>query len=203
MMKIGLFGGSFNPPHQGHVYISELAIKKLGLNQLWWIPNKYNPLKKQVVFDDFDSRFKKCQQMTLGSPKIKVKNFKNDSVYTEELLTKLKSKYKNHQFYWIMGADNLVDLHRWKNFKKLIKMVIFVVFSRQNFLSTLKSSKAYNIYQGFLKNNLNKPDKSPKTPDKISDKAPNKTSGQNLPRFLIFRIRNLDISSTQIRKRNV
>ena len=188
MMKIGLFGGSFNPPHQGHIYISELAIKKLGLNQLWWIPSKYNPLKKRVIFDDFESRLKKCQQMTLGLPKIKVKNFKEDSVYTEELLTKLKAQYKNHQFYWIMGADNLVNFHRWKNFKKLIKMVSFVVFSRQNFLLKLKNSKAYNIYLGFLKNSPNKGDK---------------ITGKNLPQFLIYRIKNLDISSTQIREKNV
>jgi nicotinate-nucleotide adenylyltransferase len=193
MMKIGLFGGSFNPPHQGHVYISKLAIKKLGLNQLWWIPSKYNPLKKRVIFDDFESRLKKCQQMTLGLPKIKVKNFKEDSVYTEELLTKLKFQYKNYQFYWIMGADNLVNFHRWKNFKKLIKMVIFVVFSRQSFLLKLRNSKAYNIYLGFLKNN----------PDKIANKTTNKISGKNLPKFLIFRIKNLDISSTQIREKNV
>ncbi len=190
MMKIGLFGGSFNPPHQGHIYISELAIKKLGLKQLWWIPNKHNPLKKRVVFDDFESRLQKCQQMTLGWAKIKVKNFRDDSVYTEELITKLQARYKNYQFYWIMGADNLVNFHRWKNFKKLIKMVIFVVFSRQNFLLKLKSSKIYNIYQAALKNNLNK-------------SCDGKISVGTLPQFLIYRVKNLDISSTKIREKNV
>ena len=191
MMKIGLLGGSFNPPHQGHIYISRLAIKKLGLNQLWWIPNQSNPLKKWVVFDDFESRFEQCQKITEGHPKIRVKNFRDSSIYTVELLAKLKSCHKNQQFYWIMGADNFATLHRWKHFNKLIKMVVFVVFSRQNFLSTCQKSKAYQIYKNFLKNSLN------------CHLDNSKVQGQGLPKFLIFRTKNLDISSTKMREKNV
>jgi nicotinate-nucleotide adenylyltransferase len=181
MTKIGLFGGSFNPPHQGHIYISKLAIKKLGLNQLWWIPAAYNPFKDPQIFTDFNHRLNLCQEITQNSPKIKVKNFEKESIYTEELLRKVKARYKNCQFYLIIGADNLVNLHRWKNFTKLLSLVTIVVFNRGKFLSKHKNTKAYQIYSAFLKN---------------------KTSLSKLPKILIFKNKNYDISSTEIRAKN-
>lgn len=188
MMKIGLFGGSFNPPHRGHVYISNLAIKKLGLNQIWWIPTKRNPLKTKMVPDNFQynfqSRLEQCRQITAGCPRIKVKDFESDSIYTVKLVTRLKSRYKACQFYWIMGADNLTNFHQWKDFRQLMKIVTFAVFSRKDFLLKYQKTKAYSVYKSFLDHGASVIDKK-------------------ALRFLIFRAKNLDISSSQIRKENV
>ena len=63
-MKVGILGGSFNPEHLGHIHLSEIAIKKLALNQLWWIPTSQNPLKAKNDFLSFDERIKNCQILT-------------------------------------------------------------------------------------------------------------------------------------------
>lgn len=127
-MKVGLLGGSFNPPHKGHIHISNLAIKKLDLDQIWWLPTKHNPLKEISIYADYQKRFLDCLLLTNSHPKIHIKKF--DEIYTYDLISRLKRKYKNIDFIWLMGADNLTNLHRWKNYKKLIKEIPLAVFSR-------------------------------------------------------------------------
>lgn len=165
-MKVGLLGGSFNPPHQGHVYISELAIKKLGLNQVWWIPTKRNPLKDAKIYEGYVGRIEKCEKLLQNHSKLKIQRF--DEIYTEKLIRRLRAKYKNVEFFWLMGADNLENFHRWENFKKIISMVHLVIFSRENFLLKVKKTRAWN----FVKEN----------------------------RCSVFFTKNLDISSSKIRK---
>lgn len=165
-MKVGLLGGSFNPPHKGHIYISELAIQKLGLNQVWWIPTQKNPLKEAKNYEAYVGRLQKCRNLIQSHPKLQIRPF--DEIYTEKLVAKLQAKYPNIEFFWLMGADNLENFHKWKNFKKLISMIHLVIFSREKFLMKLKSAKAWN----FLK----------------------------LGKYSIFFTKNLDISSSKIRK---
>lgn len=172
-MKVGLLGGSFNPAHHGHLYISNLAIKKLKLNQVWWLPTLQNPFKEKSIYADYSWRFKNCQKLSEENPKILVKSF--DEIYTEKLLQKLTSRYPNYQFYWIMGADNLANLHKWKNFNKLIKIMPFAIFSRESFLLKANKMPALKIYNSLKK------------------------TGAKLPKFLIFRSKNCDLSSTKIR----
>jgi len=166
-MKVGLLGGSFNPPHQGHVYISKLAIKKLGLNQVWWIPTQKNPLKEAKDYAAYEDRIKKCEELFQKYPKLKIQRF--DEIYSEKLVSRLQKKYKNIKFFWLMGADNFENFHRWKNFKKIISMIHLVIFSRERFLLKTKKTRAWN----FVKKD----------------------------RCSIFFTKNLDISSTQIRKK--
>lgn len=142
-MKVGILGGSFNPPHQGHIYISELAIKKLGLNQIWWIPTQKNPLKEPKIYEAYVGRVQKCQNLIQNRSKFRIRHF--DEIYTEKLIAKLQARYKNIEFFWLMGADNLESFHRWKNFKKLISMVHLVIFSRENFLIKAKKTRAWNF----------------------------------------------------------
>lgn len=142
-MKVGLLGGSFNPPHQGHVHISELAIKKLGLNQVWWIPTAQNPFKKKSLYENYATRVAKCRALTKLNHKLHIKEF--DDIYTEKLVRRLKARYKNIEFFWIMGADNLENFHKWKNFKKLVELIPIAVFSREKFLRHVRKAKIFNL----------------------------------------------------------
>lgn len=171
-MRVGLFGGSFNPPHQGHLHISKLAIKKLGLNQIWWIPTAHNPFKEKSIYESYELRCTKSKNLSKNFPKIRVKKF--DEIRTEKLIKNLQKKYPSYHFFWIMGADNLERLHEWDNFYGLIKMLPFAIFSRENFLSKIHQTKSFKIYKKL------------------------RSSGA-LPKFKIFRTANLNISSTKIR----
>lgn len=168
-MKVGLLGGSFNPPHQGHLHISELAIKKLGLNQVWWIPTSQNPFKEASIYEAYVGRVQKCKKLIQNNPKLRIKQF--DEIQTEKLIRRLRAKYKNVKFFWIMGADNLERFHEWENFKKLIRMIPIAIFSRETFLQKIHKTRVFAF------------------------KAQAK--------FLIFRTKNFNISSTQIRSGNV
>ncbi len=165
-MKIGLLGGSFNPPHQGHLHISKLAIKKLGLNQVWWIPTSYNTLKDRAIYESYQGRVKKCSILTKSHPKIRVKEF--DEIYTWKLVSYLQKKYRDVDFFWIMGADSLEKFHRWENFKKLILKIPLVIFSRE---TSLQKIRKFRIWK-FLSRSS----------------------------YRVFPTKNLDISSTKIRK---
>ncbi len=173
-MKIGLFGGSFNPPHQGHLHISNLAIKKLKLDQVWWIPTSHNPFKNKAIYESYDKRCKKCSLLIEKNPKIILKEI--DEIYTEKLVKNLQNKYKNYHFIWIMGADNLEKFHQWDYFKNLIKLIPFAIFSREKHLLKIRKTKSFTIYKSLKKNK------------------------NSLPQFLIFRTKNLNISSTEIRQ---
>lgn len=142
-MKVGLLGGSFNPPHKGHIHISELAIKKLGLNQVWWIPTAQNPFKEKSLYKSYESRLELCEKLVKNHPKIRIKKF--DEIYTEELVTRLKSQNKNIEFFWLMGADNLEKFHQWKNFRKIIEMIPLAIFSRETYLKKIQKTKSWNF----------------------------------------------------------
>lgn len=172
-MKVGLFGGSFNPPHQGHLHISNLAIKKLGLKQIWWIPTAKNNFKDASIYEPYVGRYQKCQKITSGLSKVYIKNF--DEIKTEKLVRNLKKRYPHYQFMWIMGADNFERFHQWDNYKRLIHLIPFAIFSRQNYDRKLVRTKAFKLYQK------------------------QRTQDKTLPKFLTLRTKKLDISSTQIR----
>ena len=122
--KIALLGGSFNPPHQGHIHISKEALKKLQVQQVWWVPTKQNPLKK-LQNPSFDLRFKKCQEITKNFNKIKVTSYEKQikSCLTIDLINYLQQKYPDIEFYFIMGADNLIEFHLWDFWQDIIKKV--------------------------------------------------------------------------------
>lgn len=158
-MKIGLLGGTFNPAHQGHIYISNLALQKLGLNQVWWVVTAQNPLKDNAT-TPYKSRLEGCLQITKNQPKIWVKDFYKDSFFTYNLIKKLKKQYPATTFYFIAGDDILHQFHQWKNYKILPKMIKFVIFSRvQNFYNKIIykdflffQTKKYNISSSEIRN---------------------------------------------------
>jgi nicotinate-nucleotide adenylyltransferase len=145
MKKIGLLGGSFNPPHSGHIHISKLAQKHLNFDEIWWILTKNNPFKDENAYETYDARFKKCEEITKNEKNLKIQAF--DEVFTIDLIKNLQKTYKNEKFTWIMGADNFEQFHLWKDFEILIKMLDFAVFSRETLLKTIESTPAFKIIQ--------------------------------------------------------
>jgi len=138
--KIGLLGGSFDPPHLGHLYISKLGIRKLKLNKLIWVVTKKNPLK-QKPFLSLKLRMKLSKEITKKENKIFVQFLDNKikSSDTFNLLNYIKNKEKKSELFFLLGADSLIKFHKWKNWKKIPNLAKIVVFARQNY-----SLKAFN-----------------------------------------------------------
>jgi len=148
--KIGILGGTFDPPHKGHLYISKIALKKLQLNKILWIITKKNPLKNKPHLR-IKERLKLSKEITKKNKKITIKYFddKIRSTNTFDLLLFFKKKTKAKLFF-IMGTDNLKNFHKWKNWKKISKLAKIVVFPRNNYsyssIATKKLHKNDFIY---------------------------------------------------------
>ena len=138
--KIGILGGTFDPPHKGHLYISKIALKKLKLNKLIWIVTKKNPLKKKPYLST-KMRMNLSKKMTKKEKKIFVKYYddKVKSINTFNLLNYIKKKNQKTKLFFLMGADNLAKFHKWNNWKKIPKLAKIVIFPRQNY--SIKSLK--------------------------------------------------------------
>ncbi len=132
-IRIGILGGTFDPPHLGHVYISKIGIKKFKLDKLLWVITKKNPLKKKP-FLNIKMRLKLSKEITRKEKKIFVKYFNNKikTNNTFDLLNYLKSKNNNSKIYFLIGSDNLIKFHKWKNWKEIPKLAKLVVFARPN-----------------------------------------------------------------------
>ena len=139
-IKIGIFGGTFDPPHKGHLYISKIALKKLKLNKLIWVVTKKNPLKQKPYLNT-KARISLSKEMTKKEKKIFVKYYddKIKSINTFNLLNYIKKKNKKTKLFFLIGADNLAKFHKWNNWKKIPKLAKIVVFPRQNY--SIKSAK--------------------------------------------------------------
>ena len=144
LKKIGVFGGSFDPPHYGHLKISKIALKKLKLKKLLWCITKKNPLKKKTYFS-LAQRLIMCEKLVKKNKKIKVQYFENKikSSATIDLIKYLKKKYSNTEFFLIIGSDNLIDLNKWKNWKRLVKLTKIVVFPRKDYDQKAKKSDIF------------------------------------------------------------
>ena len=138
--KIGILGGTFDPPHKGHLYISKIALKKLKLNKLIWIVTKKNPLKKKPYLST-KMRMNLSKKMTKKEKKIFVKYYddKVKSINTFYLLNYIKKKNQKTKLFFLIGADNLAKFHKWNNWKKIPKLAKIVIFPRQNY--SIKSLK--------------------------------------------------------------
>lgn len=142
--KIGLLGGSFNPAHEGHLEISLAALDVLKLDQIWWLVSPGNPLKSANDMADFDERFASAQKMATD-PRIKVSDVEKTlgTVYTIDTLQQLKMSLQKDHFVWLMGADNLIQFHEWKDWKKIASTVPFAIFNRPSYSrKSLKSVAA-------------------------------------------------------------
>ena len=144
-IKIGILGGSFDPPHKGHVHISQITLKKLKLNKILWVITKKNPLKKGPYLPT-QVRIKLSKKITKNNKKIFIKYFekKIKSSSTFKLLKYIKTKNKKAKIFFLIGADNLKKFHKWKNWQKIPKLAKIVVFPRKNYsINSIASKKLH------------------------------------------------------------
>ncbi len=142
-MRVGLLGGSFDPPHAGHVHITREALKRLRLDAVWWLVSPGNPLKREGPAA-LDRRMAAARAL-MRHPRVTVTDIEKriGTRYTAETLTGLQARYPGVRFVWIMGADNLASFHRWDNWTSIMSSVPVAVLARPGAgLAALRSAAA-------------------------------------------------------------
>jgi nicotinate-nucleotide adenylyltransferase len=142
-MRIGLFGGSFNPPHNGHRLASLIALNRLDLSSVWWMVTPGNPLKENSGLPSIQTRMEAARAVA-NHPGIHITGFEADieTRFTYDTVKYLIDRNPGVHFVWIMGADNLAGFHRWQYWARIARLVPIVVIDRPR--STLRgvSSRA-------------------------------------------------------------
>ena len=151
-MRIGLLGGSFDPAHDGHLYISKIALKLFNLNEVWWLVTPQNPLKLSKS-SSLTKRINKIYKVISGK-KIRVESAdkRYRTIYTYHTLKKLLKSHPGNKFIWIMGADNLKQIHKWHNWKNIFNTLPVAVFNREGYSKSVMNSVAANYYHQNLFN---------------------------------------------------
>jgi nicotinate-nucleotide adenylyltransferase len=137
-MTIGLFGGSFNPPHDGHRLVTLTALKRLGLGRIWWIVTPGNPLKDTRALPPQAERMQAARAL-MQEPMIDITGFEAriGTRYTLDTLRYLKRRCPGVRFVWIMGADNLIQFHRWQGWRTIARLMPMAIIDRPG--ATLKA----------------------------------------------------------------
>jgi nicotinate-nucleotide adenylyltransferase len=129
--RIGIMGGSFNPSHEGHRIVAETALKRLGLDQLWWLVTPGNPLKVNDELPSLSQRMSAARLFARG-PRMKITSFEATlgTPYTAATLAFLKRRHPGVRFVWVMGADNLATFHRWQHWRSIAAAMPIAVIDR-------------------------------------------------------------------------
>ena len=183
MKKIGLLGGSFDPPHKGHLFISLEAKKIFQLDEIWWIVTPQNPLKisKPATYNE---RIKNCRKITRNFPiNIKEIEKKINSDYSYKTINYILNHYKNIKFFWLMGADNLINFHMWQNWQKIFNNMSIVIFRRHGYNSQALKSIAYQKFKNSL----------------LINSLSNSSYFDKTPSWTVIKNKEIKISSTEIR----
>ena len=146
-MTIGLFGGSFNPPHGGHLLLAEIALRRLDLDQLWWIVTPGNPLKDLRELAPLAERLSACEKLA-EDPRIKITAFEAAFKvrYTADTLKLVQERNTGVRFIWLMGADNLRDFHKWQRWQHIAETFPIAVIDRPGSTLAYLSSKLAKTY---------------------------------------------------------
>ena len=147
-MRIGLFGGSFNPPHEGHLLVTEIAIRRLGLDQVWWIVTPGNPLKDTSGLPPLADRIAWSEAIN-KDPRVKVTAFEasHEVRFTADTLAIVRRYNPGVRFLWIMGADNLATFHRWQNWRDIAFTFPIAVVDRPGATLSYLSSKMAKAFE--------------------------------------------------------
>ena len=148
-MRIGLFGGSFNPPHRGHLLVAETALRRLGLDRLWWMVTPGNPLKDHGVLAPLGERLALSEALA-RDPRVDVTAFEAAAAirFTADTVRLVAARRRDVKFVWVMGADSLATFHRWQDWQFIAAaMPIAVVDRPGSTLSLLSSPMAQRFQQ--------------------------------------------------------
>lgn len=147
-LSIGLFGGSFNPAHAGHRDVGLAALRHLGLDQVWWLVSPQNPLKSAEQMAPQAKRLASAEAMIAGHPRLLATDLESSlgTVYTAETVRVLLRRFPRLRFVWLMGADNLAGIHRWRHWQHIFHDVPVAVFDRPTYsLAALGAPAAHRF----------------------------------------------------------
>ncbi len=183
---VGILGGTFDPPHEGHLFITKFAKIKLDITEVWWIVTSTNPLKKNKI--DYKKRLKEVKKF-LKNQQIKVLEVEDLSknIYTVDLLEYLFKKFPQKKFIWLMGADSLINFHLWRDWKKIFYNIPIAIFDRPSYSLNISKAKATIYFKE----------------DRISSKLSKSLKIMKAPKWsFITGLTNIQ-SSTKIRQKKV
>jgi nicotinate-nucleotide adenylyltransferase len=185
-MRIGLFGGSFDPTHRGHVTASETARHRLELDRVWWLATPGNPLKPSPPSQELRARIEEANALTKGR-RISVTGIETEigSRYTADTILWLSRRLKSVALVWIMGADNLAGFHRWQDWRRIVDTVPFAVVDRPgSTLAAMASPAARQLQKS-----------------RIPERFAAELTTMRPPAWVFIHGPRLALSSTEIRKR--
>ncbi len=150
--KIGILGGSFNPPHLGHLHLSKIAKKIFNLDEVWWFVALGNPLKNNDNLPSPRERIALCQALTKNQPFIKISDFeiKHNIIHTYEMV-QITPQFFPHKFIYLMGADSYFHLHLWQNFRVIAQNIPIGVIARKPYFH-FNRAKVHGILPHFTGN---------------------------------------------------
>ncbi|MCB1496224.1 MAG: nicotinate-nucleotide adenylyltransferase [Bauldia sp.] len=185
-MRIGLFGGSFDPPHAGHREVSLVALRALGLDQVWWLVSPQNPLKRDAPSEDLDRRIAAARRLA-DDPRIKVTGVEAAlrTNYTAETLRRLAPRLAGVHPVWMMGADNLATFHHWRDWRGIADSVPIAVFNRPGLALKALSSPAARALARF----------------RIPDREAARLALMTPPAWVFLPTPHIPLSSTLLRQR--
>ena len=184
--RVGLLGGSFNPPHEGHMHISLSALQALELDCIWWLVTPQNPLKQEKPLP-LEKRMALCREIA-NHPKIIISDIEETlgTQKTIDTMHALKKRFSKTAFVWISGMDNAHELHHWARWKGLLGMVPMAHFARPGANTLMKSCKTRMLSQQ----------------KQIVTQRTGRRSLAPKQTYWMMQKRMMDISSTEIRNKN-
>jgi nicotinate-nucleotide adenylyltransferase len=152
MIRTGLLGGSFNPAHRGHRALSIHAAEALDLDEIWWLVSPGNPLKDQAGMATLATRFASALRAARGLP-IRVTAVEQalGTRYTIDTLDRLRLRFPNRKFVWLMGADNLAQFHRWRRWRGIAATVAIAVVARPRYEGAARAARAMGWLRRFVR----------------------------------------------------
>lgn len=151
-MKIGIYGGSFDPIHNGHIYMAKFIVDHLNLDKLLIIPVGI-PSHRKNILADANMRLKMCEIAFRNEKKIEVSDIEvksKDIAFTYDTLLKIIEMYPNNEYYEIIGEDSGAYFHRWKNYKEILKLAKVVILQRKGYSTLLKDANILQVKNPFL-----------------------------------------------------
>ncbi len=147
-MRVGLFGGSFNPAHAGHAHVAQTALQRLRLDRVIWLVSPQNPLKSTAETASLDARMAGARKMAGGDPRMIVSDVETrlKITYTVDVLELLRARFPAVKFVWIMGGDNLASFHRWRGWTDIARTTPMAVIARPDALLQSRSAPAARRY---------------------------------------------------------
>jgi nicotinate-nucleotide adenylyltransferase len=185
-LRIGLLGGSFNPAHEGHRAISREALKRLRLDRVWWLVSPQNPLKPTDQTTDLEQRLTAARAIA-DHPRVVVTDLERriDTRYTVDTLRWLSQKCRA-RFVWLIGADNMAQLPRWRRWQRLVCMVPIAVFDREPYSYVALAGRMASAHAG----------------SRLAERRAPVLAETQPPAWVYLRLRRHQASSTALRQRS-